>query len=163
MAKIKSHDSDVDVYLEVNLVENEMLDYNDKRDDSENWIPFTFLLKVWNRAITYSNENVPTFTLIELRSMIRELEFIITRKTKKEKFEDFCFTPLENYFELIIKDLEEDWLEIEIWVPNSGILSGEKHGFEEGYKFVSSMKIVKEFCNQINIQLDTILSVMRTS
>ena len=72
LAKVKDLEGNLE--FEIWLIKNEMLDYNPKRSDYENWIPFTLRLNLPNRVSLIEEDAKATMTIFEIENMIHGIE-----------------------------------------------------------------------------------------
>jgi len=121
------------ILLEINLLNNDFLDVDEERQDSENWIPFEFVLNVPREKYVYTPDMGATFSVYEIKSLIEKFEQIAENKLSKKSFEKFEFSSSESYFDIIVDDpLEDGEIYMEIWLNIGTITDGELSGYDKG-------------------------------
>jgi hypothetical protein len=154
------------VLLEICLINNSLLDVELSRNDIENWIPFTFLLKVLDEKYVYADKDGATFTLCEIKNFISGVQKLINLKKSNPtytqieffKSEEFVFFNLEANFGIIVYDpFDENELGIKVWINIGTYSKGKIVGFDKGYDFVVSLNSVENFINELNQQLNILL------
>ena len=96
MAKVKDLEGNLE--FEIWLIKNEMLDYNPKRSDYENWIPFTLRLNLPNRVSLIEEDAKATMTIFEIENMIHGIENVLGHLECREKC-IYTFNSSESFFE----------------------------------------------------------------
>lgn len=132
----KIFNTEKNISLEVNLLNNAFLDIDSSREPFENWIPFEFSLHIEEEEYNYLSEAGATFTLYELRNCISNFEDAIDKKKNGFKAERYEFCSSEGHFDIIISDpLEENLLSFEIWINIGSLTNGESFGYNKGFRF----------------------------
>jgi hypothetical protein len=154
----KIFNTEKNISLEVNLLNNAFLDIDSSREDFENWIPFEFTLNVEKENYNYLPQVGATFTLYELRNCIINFEDSIDRKRNGFKAERYEFYSSEGYFDIIISNpLEENLLSIEIWINIGSLTNGESFGYNKGFRFDVQLDDFNLFTLNIKQQLQKIV------
>lgn len=136
LAKVKDLEGNLE--FEIWLIKNEMLDYNLKRSDYENWIPFTLRLNLPNRVSLIEEDAKATMTIFEIENMIHGIENVLGHLECREKC-IYTFNSSESFFELKLEAIPEDnVIEIELWINVGSQTKGKIYGFDEGVRFIIS-------------------------
>lgn len=142
------------VKINIKLKEGYMLDLEKGRDDFENYIPFKLSLKTPLKKVTINNE-VPTFTLYELKNLIAQCRLIIESKRDEDKY---VYFNSEAFFNFQIEYLEEDDLvEFEFWINVAYIRNKKAFGFDDGVRFCSEPNQVVMFLDALEDEMNNIL------
>jgi len=80
--------------LEINLLNNDFLDVDEERQDSENWIPFEFVLNVPREKYVYTPDMGATFSVYEIKSLIEKFEQIAENNYLKKALRNLNFQVL---------------------------------------------------------------------
>lgn len=157
MAKLQNKENNI--YLNINLLNNNYLDIQLSRQDFENWIPFEFIFNIEGKEYIYEPEMGSTFSLYEVQNLITKFEQISEAKLCKKSFEKFEFSSSECYFDIVVYDpLEDNEIYIELWINIATISNGKSSGFDKGFRFVVTLDSFLQFTNDLKIQLKKIIS-----
>lgn len=155
MAKISNTEKNIS--LEVNLLNNTFLDIDLSRENFENWVPFEFSLHVEEEKYIFLSDAGATFTLYELRNCISNFQDVIDRKKNELKAERYEFYSSEGYFDIIISDpLEENLLSVEIWINIGLLTNGVSFGYNKGVRFDVQLDDFIYFTQNIKQQLNNL-------
>jgi len=138
------------ILLEINLLNNDFLDVDEERQDSENWIPFEFVLNVPREKICLYAWYGATFSVYEIKSLIEKFEQIAENKLSKKKLWEIWISSSESYFDIIVDDpLEDGEIYMEIWLNIGTITDGELSGYDKGFRFVVKLDHIYRFTKWI--------------
>ncbi|HCC07102.1 MAG TPA: hypothetical protein DEP72_02895 [Clostridiales bacterium] len=142
------------IIFEINLLKNDYLDVDLSRDDFENWVPFQLLLKVEKEEYSYKKESGATFSLYELKKLIKNIQELVVNKKSGCEVDRFEFSSAEAYFDIIFIDSkEEDSIILEVWINVGSLTNGELYGYDKGFRFVVYIKDLEKFTTGIHEQL----------
>lgn len=140
-----------EISFEIKLVNNEMLDIDKERDEFENYIPFNIIRKDRGIEKLYFNNEAPTFTIGELKTLFKNISRILSTKKENLEMQRFEYMNSEGYFEINIYDtFEKNEIYIEIWI--NGGYSGHS-SYDKGYKFVSEINQVESFIDKLELEM----------
>ena len=150
----KLYNTENNISLEINLLNNNSLDIEVSRADFENWIPFEFLLHVEEEEYNYLSEAKATFSLYELKNLIFNFEESINRKNNGISVKRYEFCSSEGYFDIIVSDpLEENLLSIELWINIGSLTNGKSFGYNKGFRFDVQLDYFISFTASMKQQL----------
>lgn len=157
MPKILNTESNVEI--EINLMNNSHLDLDNSREDFMNWIPFNLKVSEGNMILTYSRDVLLSFSERELKYLFVNLNRIVEIKSKGELIEaPFEFTSSENLFDLDIYETgEENLIYFEIWFDMGVLTNGTIYGFSKGIKFIVELDMLRSFVIEFENQFVSIL------
>lgn len=155
----KMYNTEENILLQINLLNNQFLDIELSRSDDENWIPFEFFLRVEGEEYSYLSQVGATFTLYELRKLILNLWNVIDKKRNGYTIERYGFYCFERYFDIIVKDpLEENLISLEVWINMGAFTGGESFGYNRGFEFDVYLSDIELFMNDLKNQLEQIFA-----
>jgi hypothetical protein len=156
MAKL--FDVSGDVQFELNIMKNDRLDVDIKRDHRENWIPFVMNFIAKNERFIYLEDKYMAFTLYELNDLLKNLDLIVRDKSKKKEVGNYEFYCLESYFGMVVYDpLEDNEIYIDFWVNMGSYDSKSSYYYDKGYRFVVELDVLSLFVDDLRNQLEDIL------
>ncbi|MDQ0224428.1 WapI family immunity protein [Metabacillus niabensis] len=146
------------VKMTLNFIANRFLHYEDSREDFENWIPFELLLTVEKESYEYLEKRGATFTLLEAKNLINNLDKIVSEKSGNLNIEKYQFSSSEGFFELAVDETyEDDQVYIELWINVGTYSDGRSFGYDKGFRFVVSVSVLEDFSVGLKSQLNSIL------
>jgi hypothetical protein len=151
--------SESNVIIEINLMDNPSLDLDKHREEFMNWIPFELKLSAGDMFLTYSEDILPSFSVKELRYLFDNLNKIIELKSNNNLIEvPFEYTSSENLFDLIIYETgEKNLVYIDFWLNMGSLTNGTIFGFSKGIRFICTLDIFRNFVNEFEEQFIYIL------
>lgn len=159
VAEIRNLDGNV--VLRLCLIDSKYTDIQIGRDDRENWIAFTLLLKVESEVYEYPASRGATLSLYESRELVSHLADIVARKTDARTFDQpftsYEYYSSEGYFSLTIEDvLEEHEVGVDVWLDMGALTAGEHSGYERGYRFTVDIDAIAGFTRELEAELQRI-------
>lgn len=131
--------------FEICLEENDMFDYRPERCDYENWIPFTLHLNLPNRCSMIDESTKATMTVFEIKKLIKGIENVLIH-LENQKNCIYSFNCSESFFDLKLETiLEDNVIEIELWINVGNQTNGMIHGYDDGVRFVTGIDELNKF------------------
>lgn len=151
MAELKN--SEKNLTIEINLNNNNLLDFDINRSDYENWIPFYLSVNMPNKSIVIDDNVKATMTFFELKNLIQGLENVLVYLERQENY-IYDYNNSESFFELKLEVIPEDGvIETEIWVNIGSLTKGEFFGYDEGVRLITSKEELKKFLADIKCEM----------
>lgn len=146
------------VYYKLEFIDNEMLEINNIKSDKEKWIPFIMSLHSPTKVSEISEGARATMTLYEINKLISEIDIILDCLKKQKKY-SFNFCCIETFFEIRLENIiEDDVIEIEVWINLGTQTNGSIFGYDEGIRFVTNEKELDIFSKDLKENLSSIVS-----
>lgn len=121
---------------------------------------FLFHSRVETEIYSYPIHFGATFSLLELENFIALLIHLIEQKRTSLTIKNYEFTTLERYFDIKFSDaLEEELIELEIWLNQGVLTKGHSHGFDRGFRFTVELTQLESFKQSLTQQLNEILKL----
>lgn len=141
------------VKLELNLINNSMFDYQSSKSDYENWIPFIILLETPQKTLQIKEFQKATMTVGNIFNLIEGI-YRIVNSLENKKDDTFDFFSIEADFEIVLNTLiEDDIIEVIFWLNIANQTKGKIYGYDEGIKFFANSRILMKFAEDIKNQL----------
>ena len=152
MAEIKNIEGNVKI--EICLIRNEMFDYDSQRSDFENWIPFVLSITLPNRCSKIDEDAKAVMTVYELKNLIHGFEKIMRYLENRENY-NYNYRNSESYFEINLESvIEDNVLEMELWINVGNQTKGKFYGFDEGIRIVIKKDDLVAFINDLRTSFD---------
>ena len=134
-----------------------MLEINNIKSDKEKWIPFIMSLHSPTKVSEISEESRATMTFYEINNLINGIDIILDCLKKQKKY-SFNFCCIETFFEIRLENIiEDDVIEVEVWINLGPQTNGSIYGYDEGIRFVTSEKELDIFSNDLKENISRIV------
>lgn len=144
-------------YYKLEFINNEMLEINNIKSDKEKWIPFIMSLHSPTKVSEISEESRATMTFYEINNLINGIDIILDCLKKQKKY-SFNFCCIETFFEIRLENIiEDDVVEVEVWINLGTQTNGSIYGYDEGIRFVTSEKELDIFSNDLKENISRII------
>lgn len=118
--------------------------------DHETWIPGILKLSSETKNMEIGKEINFTLNVYEVKQLIEGINNLISCLEDKESC-SFSFCNLESNFELKLDNiLEDEVVEIELWINVANQTKGRISGYDEGIRFIADKEGVQKFADAIN-------------
>lgn len=144
-------------YYKLEFINNEMLEINNIKSDKEKWIPFIMSLHSPTKVSEISEESRATMTFYEINNLINGIDIILDCLKKQKKY-SFNFCCIETFFEIRLENIiEDDVVEVEVWINLGTQTNGSIYGYDEGIRFVTSERELDIFSNDLKENISRIV------
>lgn len=121
--------------------------------DHETWMPSVLKLSSETKNIEIGKDINFTLNVYEVKQLIKGINKLIRYFEDKENF-SFSFCNMESNFELKFDNiLEDEVVEIEIWINAANRTEGRIYGYDEGIRFIADKEGMQKFVDAINEDL----------
>lgn len=125
-------------------------EYEIGNSDHETWLPGVIKLSSETKKIEIGKDINFTLNVYEVKQLITGINKLISCLEKKES-SSFSFCNLESNFELKFDNiLEDEVIEIELWINVANQTEGKIYGYDEGIRFIADKEGVQRFADAIN-------------
>lgn len=118
--------------------------------EHETWIPSVIKLSSETKNIEIGKDINFTLNVYEVKQLIKGINKLIRCFEDKESC-SFSFCNMESNFELKFDNiLEDEVIEIELWINIANQTKGRIYGYDEGIRFIADKEGVQKFADAIN-------------
>lgn len=127
------------------------------KNEYETWLSAELSICSETINITIGDDAGFMLNLFEAKELLNCLQALINANTTGEKSRKL-FCNIESNFEMRIEAVPEDKVvEIEIWINTASRTLGKVFGYDEGIRFVSTMKKFEDFAERYKEELKRII------
>lgn len=127
--------------------------------DHESWMPSVLKLSSETKNVEIGKDINFTLNVYEVKQLIKGINKLIHCFEDKESC-SFSFCNLESNFELKFDNiLEDEVIEIELWINVANQTEGRIFGYDEGIRFIADKEGVQKFVYDINKNFEERLSI----
>lgn len=121
--------------------------------DHETWLPSVLKLSSETKNVEIGKDINFTLNVYEVKQLIKGINKLICCFEDKES-SSFSFCNMESNFELKFDNiLEDEVVEIEVWINITNQTKGNIFGYDEGIRFIANKEKVQKFADAINEDL----------
>ena len=118
--------------------------------DHDTWMPGVIKLSSETKNVEIGKDINFTLNVYEVKQLVKGINVLISCLEKKES-SSFSFCNLESNFELKFDHiLEDEFIEIELWINVANQTKGRIYGYDEGIRFIADKQGVQKFADAIN-------------
>lgn len=120
------------------------------KSDHETWMPSVIKLSSETKNIEIGKDINFTLNVYEVKQLLKGINKLIRCLEDKESC-SFSFCNMESNFELKFDNiLEDEVVEIEIWINVANQTEGHIYGYDEGIGFIADKEGVQKFADALN-------------
>ena len=147
MANLSNLDETVNIIIKLCSV------YDEGKTAHETWLRTELSIFSKTINIEIGNNIGLMVNLYEAEELLRELQSLVDAYYRKEK-QDITFCNNEMNFDFNMELLlEDDVVEIEMWINTANRTKGDIYGYDEGIRFVSGINQLERFIEDYKEEL----------
>ncbi|MDE6744283.1 MAG: hypothetical protein K2J95_10440 [Lachnospiraceae bacterium] len=147
MAYLINSEGNVEFVLELGK------EYEMGNSDHETWMPGVLRLSSETKNVEMGKDINFTLNVYEVKQLVKGINNLISCFGEKES-SSFSFCNMESNFELKFDNiLEDEVIEIEVWINIANQTKGNIFGYDEGIRFIANKEKVQKFADAINEDL----------